>query len=107
MVSGPAWADESFRCPTDRLVRLGDLLPEARKRCGAPDQVAQRTEKHRIAVRGHDALTGAPLLEEREVEVAIEEWYFDRGSERLVRLLRFENGRLASISTGRYGVGDK
>jgi hypothetical protein len=101
---GVARADETFRCPTGRLIRVGDPLAEARGKCGAPSRSDRRIEKHQVQVRGENALDGTPIWIEREVAVAVEEWLFDLGSERFVRLLRFEDGRLATITTGRYGA---
>jgi hypothetical protein len=106
--AGVARADETFRCPTGRLVSVGDQLLEARGRCGAPSRSSRHTEKQHVRVRGEDARDGSPIWIEQAFEVAVEEWFFDQGSERFVRALRFENGRLTSITTGRYGgSGDK
>lgn len=35
--------------------------------------------------------------------VTVEEWTYDMGPTRFVRFLRFINGRLIDIETGRYG----
>jgi hypothetical protein len=102
-----AHADDTFRCPTGRLIRVGEPLADARGKCGPPSHSSQRTEKQRVRERGPDALDGTPVYIDREIDVAVEEWLFDQGNQRFVRALRFENGRLVSITTGRYGGGDK
>jgi len=38
------------------------------------------------------------------IEVLIEDWNYDLGSNRLTRSLTFENGRLLNIRIGDYGV---
>lgn len=102
--AAPARADESFRCPTDRLIRLGDPLIEAKAKCGAPSHVIARNEKEKVSLRARHA-AGAEFIDEREITVEVEEWFYDLGRNRLSRLLRFENGRLAEITTGQYGSG--
>ena len=43
------------------------------------------------------------VVVERTVEVPIEEWFFDFGSTRFTKLLRFETGRLVSVEEGAKG----
>jgi hypothetical protein len=96
-VGGVARADETMRCPSGRLVRVGDRLLELAQTCGAPDHTDRRTALREIA-RGLRA--GTRTDEERlVVEVRIEEWLYDLGPGRLLRRLVFENGRLARIDT--------
>jgi hypothetical protein len=98
--------DSSFRCPTDRFIKLGDPLFEAKGVCGEPTQVAQRNEKERVGLKArHVSGSGRDFIEERDITVEVEEWYYDLGSKRQSRLLRFENGRLAAISRGQLGTG--
>jgi hypothetical protein len=98
-----ALADDSFRCPTGRLINVGVGLDEARGKCGAPKRSDRRVEKQRIRERGLEPVEGTPIYTEREIEVAVDEWIFDLGRDRFVRVLRFENGKLVAITTGRYG----
>lgn len=92
-----ARADETMRCPTGRLVRVGDRMLELAQSCGAPDRSDRRTAYRTIEDAVH---RGAQAHEERlVVEVRIDEWLYDMGPGRLVRRLVFENGRLARIDT--------
>jgi hypothetical protein len=103
--SGPVRAEGStFRCPTDRLIRVDEPLIEARAKCGTPTHVVQRNEKEKVSLRARHA-AGSEFIEEREITLEVEEWYFDLGRNRFSRLIRFENGRLAKITTGQYGAG--
>jgi hypothetical protein len=100
-----ARAEESFRCPTERLIRLGDPLFEAKGICGEPTKVDQRNEKEKVGLKARRISGGGrEYVEEREITVEVEEWYYDLGSKHRARLLRFENGRLAEISIGKHGA---
>ncbi len=92
-----AAADETMRCPSGKLVRVGDRLLDLAQTCGAPDQTDRRTAWREVAGRRE---SGPRTDEERlVVEVRIDEWLYDLGPGRLVRRLVFENGRLARIDT--------
>lgn len=99
LVSAPraARADQTMRCPTGRLVRLGDRLLELAQICGAPDFAEQRSVLRELRGR----LRGATRHEEERVlvEVRVEEWLYDLGPGRLLRRLVFEDGRLTRIDT--------
>jgi hypothetical protein len=87
---------DTMRCGT-RLVTLGDTQYEVRSLCGAPDGEAfLGTRSRQVAVPfgpfpGH-------LAETREV--AVEEWIYDPGYGRFLRILTFVGGRLDSIELG-------
>jgi hypothetical protein len=87
----PFQAAEAMRCGND-LVREGMTRYEVRERCGEPDDISRRykTVYRHVA---HDRTVA--------VEVEIEEWFYDGGSNRLDRLLRFVNGRLVREDVGR------
>jgi len=109
VVSSPARADEGFRCyRTNRLINVGDRLPEVRARCGAPDFADSRAEKRKVKlrVRRQDGVWQESLTEEEVVEVVIDEWTYDFGRRKFMRHLHFENGRLVSVATGSYGGRD-
>ena len=96
-VGGVARADLTMRCPSGKVVRVGDRLLELAQTCGAPDQLDRRTALREIAGR---VRSGARTDEERlVVEVRIEEWLYDLGPGRLLRRLVFEDGRLTRIET--------
>jgi hypothetical protein len=101
---GVARADQTMRCPTGRLVRLGDRLLALAQICGAPDVAEQRTVlrevRGRVRNRTWDERRGPWALEESFlVEVQIDEWLYDLGPGRLLRRLVFEDGRLTRIDT--------
>ena len=92
-----ASADETMRCPTGRIVRVGDRLLQLAQICGAPDATDHHTVLRELGAR---ARTGPLQDEERVVvEVRIEEWLYDLGPGRLLRRLVFEDGRLIRIET--------
>jgi hypothetical protein len=108
MLAGPSSArgEDGFRCPTGRLVSLGDHLVEVRNKCGDPDYVGQRVEKRkrREKVRQHSgAGYSEEVMEEREVEILLDEWIYDLGPKKFMRTAVFENGRVVQTATGDYG----
>jgi hypothetical protein len=100
-----ARADSGFRCATGRLVSVGDRATEVLGRCGEPDSVIQRVEKrkvkHRITRRVGNVEES--IVEEREVEVPIEEWLYDMGRSVLTRSVILEGGQVVDVVTGGYG----
>ncbi len=105
--ASPTPSDDGFRCGTGRLVSVGDRLVQVRARCGEPESTERWTETRRrvrIAPQPGARTDGdVALLAEREAaeeSVSVEEWTVDLGGGRLVRHLRFENGRLVQVTTG-------
>lgn len=100
-----AQADEGFRCGTGRLVSVGDGMYDVRNRCGDPDAVSTRVEKRVVKYRVSRWIHGVQeaVIEEREVEVPIEEWTYDLGPRSFVRYVLFENGAVVNVATGGYG----
>jgi hypothetical protein len=84
-------------------------MHEVRKRCGEPDSAHDRRETRKVKVRQRRYVDGvfAEVSEEREVEVRIDEWVYDLGPRRFVRLVAFENGRVTAVSAGEYGTRDQ
>jgi hypothetical protein len=101
----PAAADEGFRCDTGRLISVGDHLVEVRNKCGDPDYVGQQVEKrkHREKVRRHEGQWSEEVMEEREIEVVLDEWIYDLGPRKFMRSVLFENGRVVRTGTGAKG----
>lgn len=102
-----AQADGGFRCPGGRLVSTGDHMYEVRQKCGDPDAVVQRIEKRKIKVKIRHRLSPTEqeeLTEEREIEVVVDEWTYDFGSERFIRHVAFEDARVVGVTTGGYGT---
>jgi hypothetical protein len=103
--TGTAWADDGFRCGTGRLVSVGDGMYEVRNRCGDPDAVSTRVEKRRVKYRVSRWIYGVQetIIEEREVDIPIEEWTYDLGPRAFIRYVMFENGAVVNVTTGSYG----
>ncbi len=76
------------------IASTGDTKMEVRMKCGDPTSID---------------IVGEELLDERTtdagrlVSVTIEEWTYNLGPNRFIRIFRFRNGRLAEIGTGGYG----
>lgn len=102
-----ARADSGFRCPGGRLVSTGDHMYEVRKKCGDPSAVAQRTEKRKIKVKVRRWISPTEhedISEEREIEVLVDEWTYDFGSDRFIRHVAFEDARVVGVTTSGYGT---
>ena len=105
---GPAMA---FRCGAE-LVTIGDTRDEVRDICGEPQSVETWTEERLRSYPlepyipygyGRDRRYENPYAYQPFKIVRVEEWVYNLGSNRLIRYLRFENGRLRKIETGGYG----
>jgi hypothetical protein len=77
----------AMRCD-DRLVSEGDRAHQLLTVCGAPD--------YRQAIAG-TYLPGVGLLVDEE------RWYYNFGPHRLIRVVRIQQDRIASIDTAGYG----
>lgn len=110
VVPGMGQAGQSgFRCPTTgRLISVGASTYEVRTRCREPDEARSTIELRTIRERVRRWVNGvAQEVEvERTVEVPVDEWTYDFGRERFIKLLRFEHGRLLSVGEGAKGSAD-
>ncbi|MGQ4809585.1 hypothetical protein NKDENANG_03008 [Candidatus Entotheonellaceae bacterium PAL068K] len=92
---GPVYA---LRCATT-LVTEGDYKIDVRHKCGEPVSIEAR--------RGYKTLhllhTPHFVQKKITIPIAIEEWLYNFGPHRFMRLLRFENGRLTTIRALGYG----
>jgi hypothetical protein len=93
-----AGADDLFamRC-NNALVLIGDRQFEVLSKCGEPDFARERTEDRFVRV-----FREGRFFEIRQ-DVTVEEWTYNFGPNRFIRILRFENGRLVEIEMGGYG----
>lgn len=87
LLLAPAAVAAGLRCD-GRLVAVGATAYEVRAACGEPDH---RSETRQLY------LHGVVTLEREEV------WYYNFGPRRLLRVLRFRDGRLARIDSAGYG----
>jgi hypothetical protein len=99
-----AHAGDGLRCGS-KLVSAGDSSGEVRSLCGAPDNVAQHTERRTVRqARSVPCAAGVcVVMVEDTVEVPVEEWTYDFGPHRFLQFLRFEQGRLVRVTSGGYG----
>jgi hypothetical protein len=116
LLAEPALA---FRCK-GKLVMEGDPQFKVLKFCGEPVSVQQRTI-YRSGIPRHRFVTGTTINEGAEVgvssqellihdrsvvEVIVEEWTYNFGPHKLMRVVRFENGLVAEIDHLGYGYSD-
>ena len=101
----PASAADGFRCASGRLVSTGDHMAEVRNKCGDPDSAGQRVEKRTRKEKVRRWVGGASeeVVEEREVEIVLDEWVYDLGPRKFMQMVTFENGRVVYVSSGDKG----
>jgi hypothetical protein len=106
VVAEPAMA---LRCGS-RLVNDGDHKSKILKYCGEPTAVQVRTlyrAGYPRSIARHnrfDNVDGDLLIADRAyAEVIIEEWTYNFGPRRLMRVVKFENGLVVSIKRLSYG----
>jgi hypothetical protein len=96
MAAAPAHA---FRCGS-RIVSEGDTRAEVRAKCGEPADVERRSVWRRPVAWLH----GRPyVLSTDSVEIPVESWIYNLGPRKLMRRVRFEDGRVVEIETLGYG----
>lgn len=96
LVAAPA---QAFRCGS-RIITEGDTRAEVRAKCGEPADVERRSVWRRPVVWLH----GRPYFASSDqVEIPIESWVYNLGPQKLMRRLRFEDGRVVEIETLGYG----
>ena len=101
--SGYAGA-ESMECD-NKIISQGDSISKVATLCGNPTQV-DRTTLVRAASGGYIngqwvASAGA------QIEIPVEVWLYNLGPDRLMRQIRFEEGRVVKIETLDYGYLEK
>jgi hypothetical protein len=90
----------AFRCGV-KLVTEGDTRSEVAAKCGEPTEiVAQKSVFRRPVVWTRN---GPYFVGEDFIEVPVEAWIYNLGTNKLMRRLRFEGGVLAEIETLGYG----
>ena len=96
-----------FLCPSSgRLISVGQMTEEVRRRCREPDDIQRRIDLRTVRETSRRWVNGIAqeVTVERTIEVPIEEWFFDFGSTRFTKLLRFESGRLVYVEEGSKGT---
>ena len=104
----PAVAGASgFLCPSSgRLISVGQVTEDVRRRCREPDDIQKRIDLRTVRETTRRWVNGInqDVTVERTIEVPIEEWFFDFGPTRFTKLLRFESGRLVYVEEGAKGT---
>ncbi len=106
-LSSSARAD-SLSCE-GRIVSSGDSRYEVKSVCGDPDDASQRVEYRTVSgrVAGPCTREGSKIrcsqTREQVIEIVIDEWVYDFGSNRFIEYVTFEQGHLVSIRAGGYG----
>ena len=96
-----------FLCPSSgRLISIGQVTEEVRRRCREPDDIQKRLDLRTVRETTRRWTNGIAqdVTVERTVEVPIEEWFFDFGPTRFTKVLRFEAGRLVYVEEGAKGT---
>ncbi len=78
----------------DRIISTGDTKGEVLAKCGEP---FYRTS-HDDEIREHLDDTRS-----QKVVVTVEEWTYNFGPQRFLRVITFRNGRVVDVRTGGYG----
>ena len=114
LLAEPALA---FRCK-GKLVKEGDPQAKVLRFCGEPVSAQQRTiyragvphpwVGNRFAVERDSTVGNSTsdelLIHDRSVvEILVEEWTYNFGPHRLMRIVRFENGLVAEVTGLGYG----
>ncbi len=104
----------ALRCG-NKLVQRGDPIPKVLKYCGEPVATQQRSIVRRGIPRSRvfrdrrlrDYSEDELLINDRSyVEVLVEEWTYNFGPRKLMRIIRFENGLVADVTELGYGYRD-
>ena len=110
LLAGPATA---MRCG-NKLISEGSPQSKVLKFCGEPESTQVRSilragfprYRSKTGVGGTRATAprGELLFADRAyVEIVVEEWIYNFGPRRLMRLVRFENGLVADVTELSYG----
>jgi len=84
----------AYRECSEQVVTIGDSKSDVLAKCGEPylkdghlEELSEKLESGQV----------------RKTFVNVEEWTYNLGPARFVRILTFKNGKLVDISTGGYG----
>lgn len=104
--AAPAEAGNSLRCDS-KLVGEGDSTYDVRSKCGPPDAESQRRERRTISRLVDrpcpNGIGRCAVVVEDSIEVLIDEWTYDFGTNRFIQYLTFEQGKLIHVKSGSYG----
>jgi hypothetical protein len=83
---------------SDRIVSIGESSGEVIAKWGEP--AARNTRQEKLKERLSDGKF-------RTITITIDEWTYNLGPNRFMRILTFKNGKLTDINTGGYGYDRK
>jgi hypothetical protein len=78
----------------ERIISVGDAKTDVLAKCGEPAWTESRQES--LSEKFDDG-------QARKVFVTVEEWTYNFGPNRFLRIFTFRNGKLSDIRTGGYG----
>jgi hypothetical protein len=78
----------------DAFPDIGATKAEVRAKCGEPILKEERKE---------EILVNADAETKRTITIIIEEWTYNFGPNKFIRIFQFKNGKLVDIKTGGYG----
>jgi hypothetical protein len=78
----------------DRVLSTGDTKADVLTKCGEPFYRTSHDEELRVPLDD---------TRSREITVTVEEWTYNFGPQRFMRIITFRNGKVSDIRTGRYG----
>jgi Protein of unknown function (DUF2845) len=101
---------EGLRCG-DHLASTGSSLYEVRAQCGQPDDAQHTIESRTVVRRRYVPCATTPTRHcevsyEETVEIAIDRWTYDFGSNRFIEFAHFEDGVLVTVTRGEHGYKD-
>lgn len=113
LASTNSYAQATMRCGS-KVISVGDTKAEVLLKCGEPllkDAVAVKEKSKRISIpltsdtgnAAQDAAANAnPAEVQRRESVTkmVDQWTYDQGTGKLLKILTFEGGELVEIATG-------
>jgi hypothetical protein len=83
------------------IISMGTQKVDLLGKCGEPTQSDVQVEE-RVGLSGSNDSNSA-ITTEKRVSVTVEHWVYDLGSDRFVRTVTLENGKVVGIAEGAYG----
>lgn len=104
-----SYSEMTCRCGKE-LVTIGDTKVVVKAKCGEPDSVdieevevyTKPQERQRMEKSSSDRHKGVLLTKSTKV---IEIWTYNMGVNQFIQILKFADGKLASVETNGYGIG--
>jgi len=78
----------------DRIISTGDTKGEVLAKCGEPFYRTSHDEELREQLDGNRS---------RKIVVTVDEWTYNFGPQRFMRIITFRNSRVIDVRTGSYG----